>query len=540
MKNLLLLFFILYCSSSVSFARPQVSMIFTASPPSTVFFGETVRIPVQMDWFATVMTPMTHGQWDLPEGSSIEYVTGYCPALMKSIILGSPYTCYFNIVIPGNSFRLAAGPIKYDICRYCPAKEHLFYSPPFSVRVIPHGISMSTIPIQEATANISFEYNLKSAVKYYDENVKAGYPAYGIVTPAEQDGLRFDQARFSIVGTPTRTGTYLFKVGAQNTYGTAAQVDFTIQVQVNAKDKPVFKQNYPILGASPEQKFSLNLMELIEPQAGFMQTNQISFRVAPNSSHPDWLAISSADPTRLEGDVPSDTAGKEIQVTLIASSNTGGDCLKPLTIKIPVAYDPAKKPVINSFELEKLAGSNIYEDLSGYINDPAHDPNIKLILDKVEPAATWLSISSLNPMILEGTVPDDATGQKYLLTLRANTSTGGSSEPVTIPLQISIDPEQAPQFKSDQPILPIVYLGQPYFYDFVANNDIYPEYDETPYQIKFAKDFTPPTWLRLEDNKLISDSVPDDISRLINIKVVIKNKPGGKSGDYILNLRVMK
>lgn len=543
---LLLLFVVFYISSSVSYAGVLATLIFTASPPSTVFYGDTVRIPVRMEvtlqWGAKPDLALNCKQLDIPLGSSIEFTDGDCRLLMddKITYYASPFICYFNIVIPGDSFKTVAGAIRYSLCKSAPLSNQFFFTPNFSVRVIPHGITMSSLPIQEATANTPFVYNLKTAVKFYDENIRAGFPPYGIVTPAEQDGLRFDQASFSIVGTPKRTGTYLFKVGAQNTYGTAAQVDFRVQVRVNEKDKPVFKQNYPIPGASPGQKYSLNLMELIEPQAGFMETNQISFRIDPNMSHPEWLLISKEHPTFLEGEVPVGEAGKEVEVTLIASSNTGGDCLHPLTIKIPVAIDPSKKPVVNFFKLEKLAGANIYEELSGYISDPAHDPDIQLILEKVEPAATWLKMSSLHPTILEGTVPDDVTGQKYLLTLRAKTSTGGSSEPVTIPLTIKKDPEMAPRFKSDQPILPMLYSGQPYIYDFVANNDIYPEYDQTPYQIKFAKGFTPPSWLRIEDNRLISDAVPDDIGRIIDIKLVIKNVPGGTSGENHLKLRVMK
>ncbi|CAM2766652.1 hypothetical protein [Legionella worsleiensis] len=538
MNKTLLFFVIFFINSSVSYARPQVQMMFTASPPSTVFLGETVRIPMQMDWWASVKISLHNGQWTLPAGVSIEYITGYCPTLMSSIILNYPYTCYFNIVISGNSFGSVFGPLGFDGCKSCSGIEHVFYTPPFLVRVIPHAISMSAIPIQEATANTYFEYNLKSAVKFYNENTNAGFPPYGIITPSKLDGLRFDQKKFSIVGTPTHPGTYLFKVGAQNTYGTAAQVDLRIQVQVNAKDKPVFKRNHPIPGASPGEKYSLNLMEFIEPQAGFMQTNQISVRIDESKSYPEWLKV--LDGALLEGIVPSDQAGKEVQVTLVASSNTGGDCLEPLTLKIPVAHDPTKKPVVNPFKLEKLARSDIYDDLSGFISDPAHDPDLKLILEKVEPAVTWLNMSSLNPMVLEGTVPDDVTGQKYLLTFRASTPTGGSSDPVTIPLQISKNPRSAPRFKSDTPILPMLYSGQPYIYDFTANNDVYPEYEQIPYTIKFAKDFTPPAWLRLEDNRLISDYVPENISRLVNIKVVIKNIPGGKSGEIQLILRAMK
>jgi hypothetical protein len=195
--------------------------------------------------------------------------------------------------------------------------------------------------------------------------------------------------------------------------------------------------------------------------------------------------------------------------------------------------------VVHAFELEKVVGTNIYEDLSSYINDPAQDPSLKVTLDKVEPEASWLSISKLNPTVLEGVVPDSATGQKYQLTLRATTSVGGSSDSKIIPLQISVKKERKPRFKAANPLMPMLYPGQAFFYDFVANNDIYPEYDDAPYEIKFANDFNPPTWLRIERNKLIADMVPEHVAHIINIKIVITNIPGGPSGVNLLSLRAM-
>ncbi|WP_133141313.1 Ig domain-containing protein [Legionella moravica] len=543
MNKFLFLLLMSLCSCALSFEEPSVSITFNGTVPSTVVSGELARIPVQMTYSALRF----YKSWSVPAGSYLEFVAGSCPAIPYDE--GSYWrgTCYMNIVIPGGRpGSVISGALSYGVYlkegRF-PNKHELsltFFSPAFSVRVIPHSISMLTIPIQEATANTSFSYNLKSAVKFYDENAQAGYPPKVIVSQEKLDGLFFNPTTFCIEGKPTRTGTYKFSVGAVNSYGTAAFTDFKVQVRVNEKDKPVFKQNYPIPGASPGEKYSLNLMDLIEPQAGFMETNQISFRIDPNKSHPEWLLISKEHPTFLEGEVPVGEAGKEVDVTLIASSNTGGDCLRPLTIKIPVAIDPTKKPTINSFKLEKLAGANIYEELSGYISDPAHDPAIQLILEKVEPTATWLKMSSLHPTILEGTVPDQATGQKYLLTLRANTLIGGNSDPVTIPLNISVDKKQMPRFKSDKPILPILYPGQPYLYDFVENNDVYPEYHDAPYEIQFAEGFNPPDWLRLEQNQLIADMVPPEIvNEDLEIKIMIKNIPGGLSNEYILSLTIM-
>ncbi|MCL9685784.1 hypothetical protein [Legionella maioricensis] len=537
MKKLVLLWMMFFCCVSFGFDYPDVTIDFNRTPPATVFYGETLRIPVQMGF----KNLRTHKVWSMPEGSALELVSGYCPFVpydARTLWFG---TCNMNIVIPGNKLgKVVVGILSYHV--WGDERGHdwnrVYSSPGFYVEVIPHPLSVLPIPIQEATANQPFVYNLKSAVKFYDENKMAGRPAQGLVNPVEQDGLRFDQNSFSIVGTPNRTGAYVFKVGAQNASSTASPTDFKVQVGVNLKDKPVFKKHYSLAGALPEQKYSMNLMELIEPQKGFMATNQISFRLDPNFNNPGWLHIAKEDATFLVGTVPSEAAGKEVVIRLIASSNTGGDS-EPWAVKIPIAYDPAKKPVIEAFELEKLAGSNIYEDLSGYVKDPARASDLKVILDKVEPAASWLHISSLNPTVLEGTVPDEATGQKYQLTLRANTSIGGSSNSIVIPLQISVDEEQTPRFKAANPLIPMLYPGQPFSYDFVANKDIYPEYNDAPYEIKFASGFNPPNWLRIEENKLISDLIPDDIDYVVNIKVVIKNIPGGLSGENLLSLRVM-
>lgn len=509
----------------------------TSFPPTT---SVTSTGSATVKYTVTNNTPMSHY---LVVASAVgAYQNGLCLVGPKG---SAKSTCTLTLIINGSALPARGsigGPLlcsyrswetpSMSLCSVPRLEDRL------AIRLAPNSLSMLPIPIQEATANQFFVYNLKPAVKFYDENANAGYPAQGIVSPVEQDGLRFDPTSFSITGTPTRTGTYLFKVGAQNAYGTAAPVDFVVQVQVNVKDKPVFKQHYSMASALPDQKYSMNLMDLVESQTGFMLTNQVSFRIDTDLSHPDWLHIASDDGVRLEGIVPPNAAGQEVEVTLIAFSNTGGDS-QPLTVKIPIAYDSEKRPVINPFGLEKLADTDIYEDLSGYIDDPAHDANLKLTLDKVEPAAPWLGISSLNPTVLEGTVPDKDTGQQFKLTLRAHTSVGGASEPIVIPLQISIDPKQTPRFKVAKPLMPIVYPGQPFIYDFVANKDISPEYNDAPYEIKFADGFNPPDWLRLEENKLISDMVPEDIYGDIDIKIVIKNIPGGSSGEYLLSLIIM-
>ena len=89
----------------------------------------------------------------------------------------------------------------------------------------------------------------------------------------------------------------------------------------------------------PEQEYRLNLLDLIETRPSFMRSNQVSFEIDKNLPYPSWLSIDKDNATFLHGHVPSSEAGQNRSVTLIASSNAGGDSL-PLTITIPVASDP--------------------------------------------------------------------------------------------------------------------------------------------------------------------------------------------------------
>lgn len=531
------IYLMLISVSGFCFQYPNVTFSFNSGSPSTVFYGETLRIPLQMNHYNLKGSKI----WAVPQGSYLEVASGNCPSLGFDNWGYYNGTCLLNIVIPGNSLgAIISGSLNYHVYGSegrinKHSWNYYFNTPSYYVTVIPHYLAMSIIPLQQATANLDFIYNLKSAVRYYDENFNAGKPAQGIVTPSEQEGLRFDQASFSIIGKPKRIGTYIFKVGATNANGTAEATDLKIEISPNPKDKPVFKNHYTMASAIPDQKYSMNLMELIEPQTGFGVINQISFRIEPNINNPEWLHILTNDFTRLEGEVPKDAAGKTVEIILIASSNTGGDSDR-LTVKIPITVDSTIKPAMNYFEMNKEAGTQIKEDLSGYLTDPAHSPDLKVILEKVEPEAPWLNISFNSPTVLEGTIPDKATGQKFLITLRANTPMGGNSEPITVPLTININKEMTPGFRSVKPILPMLYPRQSYFYDFVENRDVYPEYDEEPYQINFAEGYDHPSWLRIENNKLIADLVPDDINFVTEINLVITNIPGGSSHVITLGL----
>ncbi len=288
----------------------------------------------------------------------------------------------------------------------------------------------------------------------------------------------------------------------------------------------------------PEREYQLNLIDLIEPAPGFNVGNQVRFRIDLDRNHPAWLSLDKANATWLHGHVPSTDAGQINEVTLIATSNTGGDSL-PLTIQIPVAIDPEKRPVFASgIELTSLAGAAFHHDCHTHIDDPASDHRLRLIVDKIDPEAPWLAISELNSTELEGNVPQDAVGQTYQLTLHANTSIGGDSAPVTIPLHIAIDETKTPRFASSRPQLPDAYVGLRYAYHFVERNDVEPQYIDIPYIVELASNHGNPAWLRIENNELIADSIPNDVEKMQQIYITIKNIPGGKSKVLSLDLFV--
>lgn len=538
MKKLLSLWMMFCCSSSLAFYYPNAS-IYLDNGPSTVFYGETLVIPVSLQYFAL----QGYKQWHFPPGSYLQYVAGRCPSIPSNEGYWGTGICHMKLVIPGNVLgQHISGALRYVVVGSYKGYRWnaLFSSPEIHVTVIPHHLSMQNIPEQRATANQPFIFPLKSVVRYYDENQMAGAPAQAIVQPIEQDGLRFDPGSFSIVGTPTQIGIYQFSVAVHNANGTTEPVSLVIRVQANAKDKPRFKPHYSMVSGLPEQKYSMNLMELVEPQPGLWVTNQVSFRVVGNQRNSDWLHIAQDDATHLVGDVPPEVAGQEVEITLVARSNTGGDS-DPLIVRIPIAFDSAKKPEFNVFKLEQAAGAKVYEDLAKYIKDPAHDSRLKVVLDKVEPADLnlKLNISASNPTVLEGSIPKDATGKLFQLTLRAHTPIGGSSGAIKVPLQINFDQKKKPFFKSPSPVLPMLYPGESYYYDFVEHNDVFPEYEDVPYEISFDEEFVHPKWLRIENNKLIADAVFEDIEDDVLIRLVIKNTPGGKSEVYSLKLKVM-
>lgn len=427
-----------YSLFAFNFDAPEASLSFPNGYSTTVFYGESIKIPIQMDY----KNLKQHKYWLFPPGTTLETTSGLCPFFAndeENYPLGS---CNLNLIIPGTYLgKLFSGTVSYIVSgrERENGEDHswnyAFNSPGFKVAVIPHYLTILDIPQQEASLQHRFNYNLKSAIDYYDENAEAGKKIQGVISPMAQDGLSFDAETFSIIGIPERTGSYAFKIAAKNANGTTKASDLIINVAEESKNTPQFKSDYQVPSAARSQKYSINLLELIEKKADLNLSNQISFRIDEIASNPGWLAIAKDNATRLEGEAPKQLAGTELAVTLIASSNTGGDS-EPKTIQIPIALDPSQRPFMEFFKINQVANTYFSKDLAEYVQDPSQDGSLKILIDKIVPSAPWLHLSPDHPTILEGFIPSEAADKTYRMTVRANNLTGGSSIPIVAQLII--------------------------------------------------------------------------------------------------------
>jgi hypothetical protein len=535
-----LVFVGLFSAFNVSFAfeYAKADIVIPNAKNTTVFYGETLYLPITMNYYALRGAKY----WTTPSGTWLQNVSGTCPSIAGDTEVYWSGSCQMHLVVPGDALsKVVQGSVVYrvqGIAGKRPNRHHWdieFYSPNFQITVVPHTVSMTPIAVQKATAGMPFHFNMSNYIQYYSENAQFGMPPQGIVTPASQNGLYFDPVHLAIVGKPQNTGTYVFSVGASNARGTAAPTELTIEVLANPSDTPVFKKSHPVASVIPMQHYTLNLLDLLEEKASFLGSNEVTFSIDRKKSHADWLDLSKEHPTLLEGKLPLEKAGSTSDITLIAHSNSGGDSL-PITLEIPMGIDPLKKPVIHPISLEAPAAREWRHDLSANIENPTEDASLRLILEKVEPYAPWLHVAAREGTVLTGLIPEDATGQLYQLTLRANSLVGGSSDSIIIPLQIAVDKARTPRFIEDNPLLPLMHRGLPYHYDFEKQTDIFPEFQDIPYQLSFALDHPNPAWMQIVDNKLLADMVPEDLDKAPVVWVVIKNKPGGASLPFALKI----
>lgn len=511
------------------FNYPQVQLAFLNKPPSVVYLNEVVKIPLKMDY-----ANLAIGQyWYLPNGVSLEKVSGRCPNIPSTYAWLGTAQCSMNLVIRATQLgRVYSGALLFRVVGESKGYHwnYLYSSPSFSVQVIPHCPSMNNIPIQYATANQEFVLNLKPFIKYYDENNKGKTPVQPVVAPAVQDGLRYDAKQQALVGKPSHLGIYSFTIAAKNSRCMAKSVPLQINVKANPKDKPVFKQQHLMLTGIAKQKYSMNLLELLQTTAPFMLNNQVQFHIIPHVDNPPWLRISANDATRLEGIIPASSAGQNVKVHLLASSNTGGDS-EPLTVNIPVAIDPSLQPKILPFTLEGEAGNVLDFELSNYITSPGNQ-SVDFFIDKVEPVAPWLFHQGSS---LKGVIPPDAAGLTYSITMHASTIVGGSSKPINIPLQVAIDANKKPYF-SGVIHMPRAQVGEAYQYDFKQNKNVAPA--DIPYQIELASDYPNPGWVNIKNNQLVIEQVPDIAESEVLVYLFIKNIPGGRSDIKKLHFKL--
>lgn len=526
----------------------QMSLIFNETRNNiintTVFKNETLYIPMTLTYnFLTV--PRI---WKLPPhipGLGFQNKGPQCPGLANdNNPIKSSGICYMDFIVTTGNLPVGTNITSYFL--YDVIHENHLHSKAmyFGVIIVPHHLSMSNIPPQNAIIKKDFIYPIKNAVYYYAENIEAG--AAGIVqlkmSPEDKTRLNdldlyFDPKDFSIKGKPNKVGSFTFNIATRNAYSEAVAKPLTINVSYNKEDKPRFKQNNSLANATFTKEYHLNLLHLLE-QSSFSPNNQVTFKVIKSSSNAEWLQINPNNPYALTG-TPQDKhlAGQTAEITLVAISNTGGES-DELTLRIPIAPDSEQQPIIEKFEITQDAGTKFYVNVLPYISSSVKESEPKIIIDEVAPQSLQLEVSSTNSSQLEGFVPSEFVGQTYLITLRASTIVGGSSEPVIIPLYINTNPNLKPQFKGGKPQLPIAYPGQAFEYDFVANRDVYPEYEDISYEVQFAEGYQPPYWLRLENNKLVASEI-FDMDDDINIRLVIKNTPGGISETVTIPLKIM-
>ncbi|KTD51811.1 hypothetical protein Lqui_0655 [Legionella quinlivanii] len=545
MKKILVFVLVLKAHFCFSFnANPQGAAVlgYVFPPPQIVYAGEPVRFRMRADFFEFGRHCAYY--WKTPVNAILSYVSGDCPLLNNSIPNPrNPFSvCFFDVVIPTTVNQIIKGDISYNNYsfnsnRCCGGKQFQAQSMPFEIKVIPHPLSISASAEQIATANVGFNYNFLNVINYYHENVQSGASPVIHVVPAEQNGLRFDPALHSLIGKPERPGIYQFQFSASNFYSYTAPAILTINVRENPQDKPVFIPEVVLPPAQALQLYQLNLPALLTANSSFLSNNQIRFRFDSRYSNPDWLLLAE-DGLRLKGIVP-DNEETSWNFTLIASSNAGGDSL-PKSFIIERAIDPAKKPVLKPITLSAAAGDYFSFNIQDALASASENTDIKVYLDKVEPAAPWIHYSSGSQTGLEGEIPFDAMGEVFHLTIRAANREGGSSDAMSITLTISPNPVYQPRLKDSAFVLPLAYAGQAYHFDFVKEKTIYPDFHSIPYEIFLSNKcygISNPPWIRVMDNKLEAN-IPKELAEDIFSCVQVKNKAGGLSEVIPLVIRV--
>lgn len=399
---------------------PSAEFYFTRSPlPDTVFVGETLHIPLVMKHHCL------QGQqtWQVSEGVSVRAVDGQCPPMPEFTGEMGDGTCELDMAVSGFALsRQFSAWVRFNTL------VHKHTSPSWTIQVLAHPVEVLSAPILAATCGVPFEVPLQSMVRYFDENVRAGNKPVMTLTPVESGGLRFDATHLTLSGTPTATGPLEFALSVTTGNTTTEPVMVRVEVGAGASSRPVFREDAQLPAFVAGQPWQFDVRALLAPGHGDAPDDGLRFRIDSAHPAPDWLQMAKDAPTMLEGTAPAASVGQEETLALIASTNTAGDSVShvfPLT----VAFDARNTPRIQPFSLTLAPGEDFEVNLSPYVEDPTGDSALQLILDAVEPAAWWLRLMPENSRVLEGRVPESQAGACFQLSLRAASTTGGSSQP---------------------------------------------------------------------------------------------------------------
>jgi hypothetical protein len=426
-----------------AYQYPDGSIAFLKEVPKEIYLGQTIHIPMRLYY----QHMKGHQYWIFKPGTSGEKLSLNCAAPFSGetdIAFGNGF-CDFDLVLhPETIGSLLNAQITYHTFRSGNLGKHKFRinlsSESYPVRVVPHPFSFGSISTQKAVANQSFSFKIKPYALYFDENAKNTVKPDITVSPLSQAGLTFNKETLSIEGKPTKTGIVHFSVNAKLGDKVIAPVDLTIQVEVNSKDKPVFKAIQPELSIIPNKTFQLNLMNLLEPtqkQTVWSDENQITFRIDNANSTAKNFHIRNDDGVVLEGVVGANDIGKPAEISIIATSNTGGDSL-PYVLTMPINTDPDLKPHITSeINLEAKAGQLFYQDLSAYILDKTNDDSVAVYIDSLYPKLGWLTRDNNSLTALIGEVPLYLKGDTLTFEIHAENRMGGASSHALVNLHVN-------------------------------------------------------------------------------------------------------
>lgn len=189
--------------SCLSWATPESSMSFKKNFMMVALYypdnlSNTITTTVFKDELITLPMILKYSyirglkEWYFPANVSLANVGGYCPGINngdQDYIKRENAICNMNIYISSKGVdvgKLISGQLRYKLHVKSDfghnVNVYLFYN----AKVVPHPLTMSVIQQQDATLGKNFIYDFKTrAIRYYDENLKAGAAIVGYLLPGE-------------------------------------------------------------------------------------------------------------------------------------------------------------------------------------------------------------------------------------------------------------------------------------------------------------------------------------------------------------------